>query len=145
MADQLIHLIYASQAKGISLSDLQNLLAKAKPFNEQNSITGALIYGKGSFLQVLEGPSTQVNHCYHQRIVGDKRHHNLCLLCVESVDNRLFSEWSMGLVRLDILSQEQVDLFALNSVFQPSSLTPKQAKELLLTIAQVKKSAGVIQ
>ena len=50
--------------------------------------------GKNSFLQILEGPADLIQALY-KTISEDKRHTNINRLCDESVEARLFSDWSM--------------------------------------------------
>lgn len=92
----MIRIVYASRAtRDMPLSSVLGLLAKARTANKARGITGALLYDKGIFLQVLEGPARSVDATY-TAILGDKRHRDVQVLLRESIQTRLFSDWSMG-------------------------------------------------
>ena len=78
-------------------------------------LTGMLLYGSGHFLQLLEGPAGAVQETYG-RISCDLRHTNVQRILCESGEERLFSQWHMGVLNLDIkrfaFSQPLTDLLA---------------------------------
>jgi hypothetical protein len=89
-------IVYASTARRLYTdADLTALLATARRNNAQRDITGMLLYGGGSFLQVLEGPEVAVRERF-ARIVADSAHKNVDVLLEDVVAERQFGEWSMG-------------------------------------------------
>jgi hypothetical protein len=89
-------ILYASTARRLYTdADLTALLATARRNNAQHDITGMLLYGGGSFLQVLEGPEAAVRERF-ARIAADRAHKNVDVLLENVVEARLFGEWSMG-------------------------------------------------
>jgi hypothetical protein len=59
------HIVYQSQAVGIpTTADLRFLLRQSRANNSGLGITGLLLYGNGSFLQVLEGEAQIVRELY---------------------------------------------------------------------------------
>lgn len=92
----MYHIIYSSQAKeAMTLTTLVVLLMQARSLNEQRHITGALVYGDGQFMQVMEGEEAVVKDLY-ERIVQDPRHHNVCKLAEGLIAARSFAQWSMA-------------------------------------------------
>ena len=73
------------------------LVARSRRRNEEHGITGALYYGDGRFIQVLEGTQSAVIRLY-ARLLDDTRHENLQLLSVRPIRERTFVAWGMGLV-----------------------------------------------
>jgi hypothetical protein len=61
-----------------------------------------LLYDDGSFLQVLEGPRQAVETLF-EKIKADRRHEQIVLLSSREIEEREFSDWQMGFVRLDRL------------------------------------------
>ena len=57
-----------------------------------------LCYGVTSFIQVLEGPETEVILLY-ARIIRDNRHHQCRILDIHVADERIFDEWAMAHVK----------------------------------------------
>ena len=70
----LFHLIYVSTAVvPMTEGDLVKLLKQSRSRNEQNRITGMLLYKNGHFMQVLEGEEASVMEIFHN-IEKDPRH-----------------------------------------------------------------------
>ncbi len=78
---------------------LRELVGRSSEHNRPAGITGLLVLTGDRFLQVLEGPEDAVNDLY-ARIIPDKRHHDLRLICYEPIGDRYFDDWSMSLVDL---------------------------------------------
>lgn len=90
-------LVYVSTAvadfDGAALSDLVRQSADA---NARRDITGVLLFVSGDFMQLLEGPEGPVEDLMG-RIEADPRHTRVTRLIDESVNHRLFPDWSMAL------------------------------------------------
>ncbi|NUU04518.1 BLUF domain-containing protein [Herbaspirillum robiniae] len=101
----LVRLIYASRARvAISSEVIDSILASARKNNPGQGITGVLCYSDSIFVQVLEGGRDQVNRIYGN-LQRDERHHDLVLLAYESIDERQYSSWTMGKIRLDKINR----------------------------------------
>ncbi len=96
---KLMQLIYVSDLVDHNESVLAAILESAVHHNQQNGITGMLLYAEGSFIQVLEGDAPAVLETYG-RVCQDRRHSNVTQLVLQSVAERQFSKWSMGYKRL---------------------------------------------
>ena len=94
MSEQIRRVIYVSKKLGSSQQDVADILSASAKNNSSKGITGCLLVGKNSFLQILEGPADLIQALY-KTISEDKRHTNINRLCDESVEARLFSDWSM--------------------------------------------------
>lgn len=94
----MIRLLYLSQATN-ALSDekVQEILESSGRKNPALGITGLLLTGGGVFMQVLEGPELSVLQLY-VKILEDRRHGDCQIICVSTVNERMFDKWSMGLV-----------------------------------------------
>ena len=106
-------LIYRSHASDDATSNenLGSLEKTAVSCNSNSGITGLLVLVGSVFLQVLEGPSRDVNRLY-RNIVGDTRHSEVELLSYEMEVEPLFAQWSMRLVDLYDLPGEIRSLMA---------------------------------
>lgn len=69
--------------------------------NRRLDITGLLLYGGGHFMQLLEGEREVIEDLF-ERICSDPRHHDVHRLLTFPVENRLFDDWSMSLLNLDM-------------------------------------------
>ena len=65
--------------------------------NMKVGLTGALLFYRGLFVQVLEGPVAALEPTF-ERICCDLRHRNLEVLELVPVDTRAFGNWSMAMV-----------------------------------------------
>src|ERR1035438_3422559 len=92
----MIHLIYASVAtQEFKTDQLTDILQQAREANERAGLTGILLHSDGSFFQVLEGESKDIDQLYHKLLL-DKRHAQLTVIIREPVAKRSFESWSMG-------------------------------------------------
>jgi hypothetical protein len=92
----LVSLVYCSSAtRPFDERELAELLAVSRARNSANDITGMLLYRGGEFVQILEGPRSDVEELMEQ-IGRDPRHHDVRVLIEEPLHERRFAEWTMG-------------------------------------------------
>ncbi len=96
----LFQMTYVSAARpGLSEAEIAQILATARAHNPAQGITGLLLCLDQAFLQVLEGPESEVRALF-ARIEEDPRHSQVLCLLTETVETRAFPAWSMGYDRL---------------------------------------------
>lgn len=94
--DTLHHLVYQSTATlPIGAKELEALLNQARAWNTEHQLTGVLLYSEHNIMQVLEGPKDEVFYIF-SRIERDIRHRNVTRLADGEIQQRNFSQWSMG-------------------------------------------------
>lgn len=104
----MIRLLYCSQAKSDFNDEvLKEILLTSRKNNRAADITGVLVHGGGMFTQVLEGPENNVLRTY-MKILDDKRHSDSRIIHISPVKERLFSNWTMGVVEAEPLTFEHV-------------------------------------
>jgi hypothetical protein len=90
------HIVYLSQAKEqLTPTMLVTLLLQARTLNERQHVTGALVYGNGQFMQLIEGEEAIIKTVY-ERIARDPRHQHVFKLADKPIAARSFAEWSMA-------------------------------------------------
>lgn len=97
----MIRLFYTSTlGTGVDRTEIEQILRVARRNNERDEITGMLILHEQKILQFLEGPEDKVTTCF-DRIQQDTRHASV--FCMHRLDaaKRAFSNWSMGLAKVD--------------------------------------------
>lgn len=67
----------------------------ARSRNASLGVTGALVFTEARFAQILEGPRSSLDELMLS-ISRDQRHQDVDVLCVETVQARSFSEWSLA-------------------------------------------------
>jgi len=91
--NDLVELSYLSEvASDMTFIGLMHLLVSARLFNQNNSITGILVYDNQQFGQIIEGERSSVMKTW-KRIQDDKRHHRLELIEIREISERSFPEW----------------------------------------------------
>lgn len=90
------HIIYMSTASwSMTDTELEELLRQAQQGNERMGITGALVYGDGQFMQIMEGEQAALEALY-SHLGQDPRHKGLFKFADRAIPARRFSDWSMG-------------------------------------------------
>jgi hypothetical protein len=94
-------LVYLSRASWpFSREEVETLIEGARPRNQALGITGLLLYGRGFFLQLLEGDAIHVGALF-MKIGADTRHSDVLPVVMHYVPERLFPGWEMGLLTTD--------------------------------------------
>jgi len=93
--------VYHSKARpGLTGADIDVFLQSSRRNNRNVGIGGMLLFGRGCFIQLIEGPGPAVERTY-RRILSDPRHIDAMLLYDGSGEPRRFPGWSMGFARLE--------------------------------------------
>lgn len=75
--------------------EVDDIVAGSRTRNEQLGLTGALIYTRTHFAQVLEGESASID-AKMASILADCRHRNLKVVADEVIEGRHFPDWTMA-------------------------------------------------
>lgn len=137
----LIHLVYTSSVSfksRFSTSIFDEVEVHARNNNRRNGITGVLCYGRGYFLQCIEGEKANVI-ALQQSISSDKRHKDIQVLLIQKIDRRSFVDWRMRLLFLERWSwspatKKQAAQLSPFLPFAPQSWTPERTEQFLQTI-----------
>ena len=113
MSLHLKRIIYVSERTDVSNANLQKIITSSRKNNPQVEVTGCLVSGMNSYLQLLEGSDTSVDQLY-LKISKDTRHANIKILNEENIENRLFTTWSMRLDPFNNLMWSDEDINAGN-------------------------------
>ena len=113
MQSQLKRVVYVSEKTNVSDTTLKNIIASSKKNNPEQDVTGCLLSGSNSFLQLLEGPADFIDTLY-SKISKDNRHGNVVTLCDDKIDERLFLSWSMKLAPFENMEWSNGDFNAGN-------------------------------
>ena len=115
----LIHIVYVSFSnEELSEKDLETLLQEIRSKNEQQQVTGLLLYNDGSFIQVIEGSQQTIRDLFN-RIRGDERHTNVVKLLEEPIKTRAFPDWSMGFRKISSEQSSAIPGFS-NFMHEPN-------------------------
>ena len=78
--------------------ELEHILSRARDNNSALSVTGALLFNRDYFAQVLEGPRAAVENIF-ERIQRDRRHGQVTVVDNGWTETRDFPDWAMAHVQ----------------------------------------------
>ena len=94
MQTRLKQVIYVSEKTDTSSDSLTHIYDISQKNNRESGISGCLLIGSNSYLQLLEGPDSAVENLY-SKIKMDSRHKKVKKLFEQHIEEKLFSSWSM--------------------------------------------------
>jgi hypothetical protein len=101
------YIVYVSTAKRLlSEEELLDLLMASRIKNDVINITGMLLYGEGTFMQVLEGEPDELDKLFGS-IKEDSRHKNIITLITGVITDRNFPEWRMAFASVNAETLEE--------------------------------------
>ena len=110
----MIQTAYVSRAsKAMTQEALLALLQQCLANNEASGVTGMLLYGNDTFVQVIEGEEDVLNTVV-DKIQKDPRHSEIHFLYRKPLEQRQYTDWSMGFKRV---STQGLDSMAGSSAF----------------------------
>ena len=119
----MIHLVYVSSATHeMSEQDLIDLLEQSRTRNNEQNISGMLLYAGGNFFQVLEGDEKDVDDIYAS-IIRDNRNTGNIEILKETIDERTFPGWTMGFAHL---TRQEVSSIEGYSEFLGTNMEPTE-------------------
>lgn len=112
------------------LWEIDKILEKSQENNTRDGITGALMFNRGVFGQVLEGSIDAVEETF-ERIQMDTRHWDVTVLAARPVMERSFGNWSMGFFGAETSSARVFDGIAKSTEFNIEEFDADEIFELL--------------
>lgn len=132
----LIRLIYASTAQeGVDLNEFKRILLQAQTNNHSRDLTGMLAFNSKIFLQALEGARDQVNDLY-ARLIRDPRHHTVTMLGYKEIEERHWSNWSMGFAAPNADNRALFLKYSQQSTFNPYGMKAEATERMLMDLAK---------
>lgn len=136
-----VQLVYASTASfgdgRIETPQTQrevfNIVRRSRANNPGWGVVGALLFGDGHFLQVLEGDDNAVDRLF-EVLQQDARHRDLQVLRRNTVDEPVFARWSMKFPTMDEGMREILGL-NLSRSFDPYRLDDDRLNRLVAVLA----------
>lgn len=130
----LAQLIYASEASAPMLSDdIEGILKDARKKNSSLDLTGILMFDRQFFLQLIEGDPQQLSDLY-ARLAMDRRHKRLKILQFDAIEQRTFSDWSMGFAGASLANQQVYLQHGATRLFDPYHLSAAAARAIVRTL-----------
>jgi hypothetical protein len=132
----IYRLVYVSTAlDSVDLNEFKRILTTAQTNNGARDLTGMLAFNSKVFLQALEGSREAINDLY-AKLVRDPRHFNLMLLKYAQIDERHWSNWSMGFAAPNADNRALFLKYSNQSMFNPYGMTGDNAEKLLKELSE---------
>ncbi|NBN78390.1 hypothetical protein GWI72_08935 [Microvirga tunisiensis] len=136
----LYHICYMSLMKRQAFlpdlrTSLESLIDRSRSNNAHNGITGCLLFTGEVFLQVLEGPQTDVEDTFG-RISRDPRHTDVRVLSEGPVKDRSFSDMFATAGVASPLSADAIEEIRAAFDNPARHLHPREMKTLLAVLTQ---------
>jgi hypothetical protein len=107
----VLSIAYVSVATSpLSADEIAALLTQARANNERDGITGALLYHRDRFIQIVEGED-EIVRAKFDAIATDARHRNVQTMREKRIPERQFPQWTMGFREISDESVKQLDGF----------------------------------
>ena len=142
MPEEIRQVVYTSvSTRFASPQDLAEILGSARDHNEADRISGMLLYRRGHFLQVLEGPDGHLSALL-DKLKKDPRHRDLQILSDGTIAARAFGTWSMAFQDVSGLEPEELPAYSrfLSDGFTTTECVryPQKALRMILAFRDLK-------
>ena len=117
------------------LQQVEQILDTSRRNNNLVDVTGALMFTKNYFGQVLEGPRAAIEVTF-ERIQQDTRHGDVALLEFSPIAARSFDSWSMAFVGSAYNDSASFDKIGRMTGFDPSKQRAEELFEKLRDLVQ---------
>ncbi len=109
--DLLLICYTSSAARTFSKDELLALLERSRLRNAERGITGVLLHGDGTFMQIIEGPPPAVETLF-AKIARDSRHRGVMRLLQRRERERQFGDWSMACRQMSPSERKEMGAYA---------------------------------
>jgi hypothetical protein len=132
----VLSVVYSSAAtQSFTDADLAELLTRSRRTNHATDLTGLLLYRRGRFLQVLEGPEATVRDRM-AIITADPRHTRVRVLVEETRNERHFPDWTMGYEPISPVMSEEVPGYERTFTDEDDDADPANTMRVLRDLIQ---------
>lgn len=114
-------------------AEVQRILEASRRNNARARITGALLFTRGRFAQILEGEYRAVERVF-ETIQNDERHTGVVALQFEAVPARGFGPWSMAYVGTEPEDALRYDGVGVSAGFDPATCTGAEMFRVLRSV-----------
>jgi len=131
----MIRLLYVSQTSDIDMNTIKSILDVSHEYNKINKISGVLIYGKGYFIQCLEGEDSVVEALY-KKIILDTRHKHIELISKEKIQEPYFKDWHISFMNEGAYKMIE-NRYTRHGVFDPYTMRSEQLIMMLDELSKI--------
>ncbi len=91
-------IVYVSTvSNNLEKREIEKILSSSKTWNNQNNITGLLLFSDGNFFQIIEGEKVMISKLF-EAIKEDKRHHNIMQIFGKDIHKEAYDGYDSDFV-----------------------------------------------
>ncbi|CAM4264377.1 BLUF domain-containing protein [Gillisia hiemivivida] len=99
-------IVYVSTAsKDLEKKEIERILNSSKTWNNENDVTGLLLFSEGNFFQIIEGEKKKISELFED-IKKDKRHHDIIQIFGKDIHKEAYDGYASDFV-LDSADYDQ--------------------------------------
>lgn len=133
----MVQIIYTSRvSSNVSFDDVARILTFASKNNSEKNITGMMLYSPQYFMQCIEGEKSAIEELM-QKILKDKRHHDIHIYGSKSITQRDFTAWNLGYLSYSSAVHKIICESTSKESYLPYELNYEEAVKLLKRLSLV--------
>ncbi len=115
---------------GLTQFDLENILKTTTSNNNENGVSGVLLFSSGYFFQVLEGEEELLKDLFCNKIMKDSRHSDIYVILQKSAKIPFFQGYSSKFVA----SQNKIEIKQIKKYIEKHNIqdNPERFRRLLI-------------
>jgi len=117
------------------IEQLNNILTVSARHNQADDITGALIFDRNWFVQVLEGSRDKVWSLF-KKIEQDSRHTDVIPHDISMVAGRRFGQWWMGCAERNSGNEQVFARYLREGEFEPDKMPTIELLSLMIELSE---------
>ncbi|RKS43466.1 FAD-dependent sensor of blue light [Gillisia mitskevichiae] len=91
-------IVYVSTAnKNLEKAEIKKILSSSKKWNNENDVTGLLLFSEGNFFQIIEGEKKIITDLF-KNINADDRHHNILQIFGKDIHREAYDGYEADFV-----------------------------------------------
>ncbi|MAN58452.1 MAG: blue light sensor protein [Flavobacteriaceae bacterium] len=116
----------SSAVNDLDDGQVNRILQQTNTHNNNNDITGLLVYSEGNFFQLIEGEKEAVRQLYYNKIEKDPRHKNIIKFLEKEIHEPSYDGYHVDMVtsRFDIDQSKMQTYIDYVKVLQPEVRQP---------------------
>tara|TARA_R100001369_G_scaffold21881_4_gene39787 strand:+ start:37350 stop:37754 length:405 start_codon:yes stop_codon:yes gene_type:complete len=130
-------IVYVSTAsKDLEKKEIENILNSSKKWNNENDVTGLLLFSGGNFFQIIEGEKNLILELF-QNINSDKRHHNITQIFGKEIHKEAYDGYDSDFVSDEADYDPEKFQHYLNQIKVLDNSTQKAVENILMAFLPI--------
>ncbi len=130
-------IVYVSTASNdLKKNEIQDILNHSKEWNNENDVTGLLLFSGGNFFQIIEGEKNKICGLFED-IKLDKRHHNVTQIFGKEIHKEAYDGYDSDFVSDEADYDPEKFQHYLNQIKVLDKSTQKAVENILMAFLPI--------